>query len=120
MEDLKTTLATYPYVIVRIACDRCNRFGNFRLVRLAAKYGADYPLDQLIVDLAHRDCGHRPENQRKGKRWTIAEKRCQAYFRDLKPTQRPPDLPRPPAPKGLRVVETDGTIRKPKRRAGNV
>jgi hypothetical protein len=118
MNEPKNTLVSYPYVIVRIACDRCNRQGGFRLARLAAKYGADYPMDQLLADLAHRDCGHRPENQRKGKRWTIAEKRCQAYYPDLERPMPPPDLPAAPASqKGLRIVERDGSVRRPRQAA---
>jgi hypothetical protein len=35
-------LAYYPYVVVRIGCDRCTRKGAYRLARLAAKFGPDH------------------------------------------------------------------------------
>lgn len=113
-------LVGYPHIVVRIRCDRCNRDGAFRLARLAAKYGADYPIDQLLADLAHKDCGHRPQNQRKGKRWAIPEKRCQAYFPDLV-SPRPPDLPTDRSVRigeGLRIVDSSGEFRAPRKRSG--
>jgi hypothetical protein len=108
------TLLNFPFVRVRIRCDLCNRSGGYRLARLAEKFGADFPLDQLLARLAHATCGHRPENQRKGKRWRDMN-RCQAYFRDLEPPQPPPDLP---LDRGLRVVEANGGFRKVAARAG--
>ena len=88
--DRCDTLLEYPYVVVRVRCDSCNRRGKYRLARLVDKFGADFPLDELIKRLAHATCGHRPENQRKGKRWA---QRCTAYFPDLDPPQPPPDIP---------------------------
>ena len=38
-------LAYYPYVVVRVGCDRCDRKGAFRLARLAAKFGPNISLD---------------------------------------------------------------------------
>lgn len=49
-------LAYFPYVVVRIGCDRCTRKGVYRLARLAAKFGADVTLDQLISKLVAAEC----------------------------------------------------------------
>lgn len=49
------TLATYPYVIVRMACSECSRQRQYRLARLAAKYGADIEMRDLLEYLAG-DC----------------------------------------------------------------
>jgi hypothetical protein len=48
-------LSSYPYVVVRIACRRCTRKGSYRLARLAAKYGAEIPMTELLAHLAG-DC----------------------------------------------------------------
>lgn len=45
-------LSSYPYVTVRLACSRCARKGQYRLVRLAAKYGPDVAMDKLLEHLA--------------------------------------------------------------------
>jgi len=110
--DHRDTLLHYPYVVVRLKCDVCNRRGGFRLARLVEKFGCDIPLEDLVKRLAHPACGHRPENQRKGKRWTI-EGGCKAYLRDLESPMPPPDMPGAPAlrPDGrprLRVVASNG------------
>ena len=105
--DKKTTLLGYPYVVVRIRCDLCNRSGGYRLARLADKFGADFPLEELLRRLAHPTCGHRPDNQRKGKRWAI-EGGCKAFFPDLERPQPPPDLPGAP---GLRLRSRDFKLR---------
>jgi hypothetical protein len=49
-------LAYYPYVVVRLACDRCTRTGAFRLARLAAKFGPNISLDHLIAKLVAAEC----------------------------------------------------------------
>jgi hypothetical protein len=80
------TLLNYPYVIVRIACSACDRAGSYRLARLAAKYGADIRLDDLLRRLAG-DCRYwcdRPQPRRF---------RCMARFCDIDPPTRPPDFP---------------------------
>src|SRR5262249_56523016 len=80
------TLLTYPYVIVRIACDACNRCGRYRLARLAEKYGADVELETLLGYLAG-DCKHRghPHPYRV---------RCRGPLRDPGPPAPPPRPPR--------------------------
>ena len=45
-------LSSYPYVVVRVACRFCDRKGSYRLVRLAAKFGPDVTMDELLDALA--------------------------------------------------------------------
>jgi hypothetical protein len=84
-------LVDFPYVVVRLRCDLCNRSGGYRLARLAVKFGSEILLDDLLLRLSG-DCPWRDEPRGKG--------RCGAYFSDL-PPRRPPDMP---APKRLRVI----------------
>lgn len=92
------SLATYPYVVVRIGCRLCKRAGSYRLARLAQKYGAETSLDALMEQLA-MDCPHRPD-RRKPRKY---EANCEARFVDLHhPDPLSPDLP--PAMMRLRVV----------------
>ena len=42
------TLATYPHVVVRIACRSCKRRGSYHLARLAERFGADMKLEALL------------------------------------------------------------------------
>lgn len=51
-------LADYPYVLVRISCDRCGRAGQYRLARLAAAYGPETDVD-AVVEALSRDCVYR-------------------------------------------------------------
>jgi hypothetical protein len=99
MQDIRR-LADYPYVLVRLRCEVCNRAGAHHLARLAVKFGAEILLDDLIMtrgqdygagwtDLTTRlrlssDCPWRDE----------ARGACGARFCDL-PPGRPPALPRP-------------------------
>ena len=78
-------LAFYPYVVVRISCRHCVRRGSYRLARLGAKYGPETELMDLLRQLAG-DC----PLWRKTARWPEG---CGAYFPDLEPPLRPPDLP---------------------------
>jgi hypothetical protein len=85
-------LSDFPWMIVRIDCPICpHRKGQYRLARLAEKYGADIPLCDLLARIA-LDCPReslpweRPPNQ--------SDSRCKARFTDLEATSRPPpDLP---------------------------
>jgi hypothetical protein len=75
-------LSSYPYVVVRIACRRCTRKGSYRLARLAAKYGAEIPMMELLAHLAG-DCAI----------WDTRHPgppRCGAYFVDLDGPAPPP------------------------------
>jgi hypothetical protein len=90
------TLASFPYVTVRLACRLCSRSGSYRLARLADKYGADTRLPDLLAQLAG-DCRYwgRPRHpSRPG---------CGAYFVDLGEHPPPPDEPAPA--RALRVVQ---------------
>jgi hypothetical protein len=91
-------LSSYPFIVIRVGCSLCPRSGSYRLARLAAKYGAEIPLDELLDRLA-RDCRWRRETGEgpAGK----YDPKCGARFVDLD-APRPPDLP--PALAGLRVI----------------
>ncbi len=82
-------LSQYPYVVVRIECAKCGRRGQYRLARLAERYGAEMTLPWLRAKLV-TGCA-RMEN-------VIAHTYdpCGAAFTDVR-TGRPPDLP-PGAP----------------------
>ncbi len=83
-------LMDFPYVLVRLRCDVCNRAGAYRLARLAVKFGSEILLEDVLVRLS-ADCSWRDEPRGSG---------CGAYFLDL-PPRRPPDLP---SRRRLRVV----------------
>jgi hypothetical protein len=78
-------LHRYPYVLVRIGCEVCQRFGRYKLARLAAKYGANICLQDLLARLT-ADCD--ASNPRHP-----LYRECQARFIDLDPPRRPPDMP---------------------------
>ncbi len=79
------TLASYPFVKVRIACRRCARRGSYSLARLADKYGAEIEMMDLLAHLAG-DCAI-------WERRHAWQTRCGAFFIDLDLPPRPPDLP---------------------------
>lgn len=83
-------LSSYPFVIVRIACDLCGRAGQHRLARLAAKFGAECPLDEVLARLAG-DCRARQDRRDIPKRqWREG---CWARLPDLDGAPMPPDVP---------------------------
>ena len=94
-------LSEFPYVWVRIGCELCShRKGRYRLARLAAKFGSEIHLVDLIDRLAF-DCrwrtrpGDRPPNQ--------YDPKCKARFTDLEAlSSPPPDLP--PRSRKLTVI----------------
>jgi hypothetical protein len=92
-------LSSYPYVVVRIGCSLCGRNGAYRLARLAAKYGPEITLEDLVEKLA-LDCPWRREKGRRppGK----YDPKCGARLVDLEGPPRPPDLP--PPMKRLQVI----------------
>ena len=45
-------VSTYPYVVVRIRCDSCNRAGSYRLARVAAAFGADADMADVLTKLS--------------------------------------------------------------------
>jgi hypothetical protein len=78
-------LSSYPYVVVGLACRRCTRKGSYRLARLAAKYGSETPMMELLAHLAG-DCAI----------WDARHPgvpRCAAYFVDVEFPAPPPDRP---------------------------
>jgi hypothetical protein len=89
------TLASFPYVKVRLACRRCNRKGSYSLARLADKYGAEVRLMELLGHFAGDCAMWEPQHP-------IME-RCGAYFVDLDLPKPPHDLP-PAARRKLRAV----------------
>jgi hypothetical protein len=93
-------LVSYPWIIVRIACRRCDRRGSYRLARLAARFGADVAMPELLKAIS-ADCYYRkPRHPISGE--------CQAYFLDLERDAPPPsDVPPamlPPVLPRFRVV----------------
>lgn len=79
--------------MVRLGCPRCRRSGQFRLARLAEKFGAKALLANVVAALTS-DCNLR--NEAGGHpygNW------CPAYLPDLQKPQPPPDE----RPAGLRV-----------------
>lgn len=93
--DRDDCLAFYPYVVVRIACRNCSRSGRYRLARLAAKYGPETSLGELLERFSY-DCLWRAEARSKKGRSS-----CGVYLPDLE-TGRPPDLP--PGSTPLRLI----------------
>ncbi len=95
-------LSDFPWVIVRVDCPLCpHRKGQYRLARLAEKYGADIKLCDLMDKIAF-DCPkkslpwERPPNQ--------YDPKCKARFTDLEGTSSPPsDLP--PMMRKLTVIQ---------------
>ena len=83
-------LSDYPFVIVRIACTRCSRRGQYRLARLAERFGADAELTSVLSKLA-AGCIYAGIKRHKGSYGT-----CGVMLPDL--TDPPPAAP------GLRVV----------------
>lgn len=92
-------LSDYPWVVVRLRCRYCQRQGSYRLARLAAKFGAEIGLEDLLDKLAF-DCPWRrdPADGPPGK----YDPKCGACFIDLDGAPPPSDLP--PGVMGLRVV----------------
>ena len=77
-------LSEYPYVVVRLGCSRCARQGQYRLARLADRYGAEIEMTVLLSQLAG-DCGFR--DVRRG-----SAEFCGALYPDLS-GPRPPGQP---------------------------
>ncbi len=89
--DPRGTLRSYPYVVLRVRCDACGRGGGYRLATLVEKFGANFPLDQLVERLAYPTCARNPGNRRKGKYHYPTT--CEARLPDLEPPMKESDLP---------------------------
>jgi hypothetical protein len=83
-------LSDFPWVFVRVGCNLCNRKGEYRLARLAAKYGPEISLDDLIDRIAYDCPWRRHPKQRSAGTYDPA---CGAHYLDLNRPTRPPDLP---------------------------
>ena len=75
-------LVDFPFVLVRLRCDVCKRSGAYRLARLAAKFGSEILLEDLLARLSS-NCAWRDDPRGSG---------CGARFFDM-PMVRPPDMP---------------------------
>jgi hypothetical protein len=62
--------ATY----LEVACTRCDRRGRYRLAKLVASLGADFPMTDLGSEIT--DCTRRNNS--------AAQDRCDVYFPDLR------------------------------------
>jgi hypothetical protein len=92
-------LSEFPWIMVRIGCNLCGRSGQYRLARLAARFGPEISLDELLDRLA-ADCPWRRRlNLRRAGKYDV---KCHACYVDLMFTQPSPDLP--PAMRKLRVL----------------
>jgi DNA adenine methylase len=92
------TPASYSFVKMRIARRRCSRRGGYSLARLAAKYGAEIEMMDLLAYLAG-DCAIWERRQ-------ALQSRCGAFFIDLGLPPRPPDLPTE-GQRRLKVIKGD-------------
>lgn len=84
--DDSDRLSLYPFVVVRIGCRVCSRSGAYRLARLAAKFGPEISMRDVLERFSY-DCLQRAEAR--GKRGQSA---CGVYLPDLE-QPKPPDLP---------------------------
>lgn len=94
-------LVDYPYVLVRVDCRFCRRRGQYRLARLAAKWGCDITLDEMVDRIAHTCPFARPRTGEKLRKYQAF---CGARLPDLELGRPPPDLP--PSAGALRLVQS--------------
>ena len=81
-------LSSYPYVVVRVVCLTCRRLGSYLLAQLAARFGPEAPLTEVLAALAG-DCPGRII-----KRYTGSYPVCVATLPVLR-TRRHPTCRRP-------------------------
>ncbi|MDT2024545.1 hypothetical protein [Methylocella sp. CPCC 101449] len=93
-------LSNYPFVIVRLRCNSCGREGQYRLARLAHKFGPEIHM-QSVLELLTEDCGYHDERRRG--RYGRRHRACHAYLPDLRGPPTPPDLP--PGHAKLRLIK---------------
>ena len=94
-----TRLSDFPWVIARVSCKLCRRRGQYRIVRLAARYGPEIELERLLEILA-ADC----QWMRPGRKARAYEARCGVRFTDIDRAGPPPDVPPGGAVPILRIV----------------
>ncbi len=69
-------LSEYPADLVRLACRRCGRRGQYRRSTLAKRFGADIGLPELLARLVDQaECGQRGSMSAP----------CGAYYVELAP-----------------------------------
>lgn len=94
-----TSLAEYPYVVLRLRCHVCERSRDCRVAILAWELLPETPVGETLKIFMRR-CPWDPHGRaRKPQKYGM---RCGAYLPDLN-SGRPPDLP--PAMMGLAVIE---------------
>jgi hypothetical protein len=75
------TLSNYPHDLVRLACDRCGRAGQYRRETLIQRFDVDAPMPWVLVQLAA--CP----------RYQNMSNPCGAYYPDLDPSKKQPGEP---------------------------
>jgi hypothetical protein len=88
MDDDRDCLAFYPFVVVRIVCRVCSRRGSYRLARLAAKFGPEITLRELLNRFSYDGLWRAEARSKRG------TSSCGVYLPDLE-QPRPPDAPPP-------------------------
>jgi hypothetical protein len=83
---MPSRLSDFPWVKVRITCVLCTRRGEYRLARLAARFGAEAELKDVLHVLAW-DCPWARDPRRPPPR--KYEARCGARFADLEEAVQP-------------------------------
>lgn len=97
--DEGTTLDRYPWVVVRFRCHYCARARDARLAALAARFGANMTIGELLALFVGR-CRWNPHSPlRKPQKYGH---KCGGYCPDLG-RAGPPDLP--PSLAGLTLIE---------------
>ncbi|UYQ73554.1 hypothetical protein OF122_07310 [Pelagibacterium flavum] len=91
-------IVDYPWVVVRVQCNLCRRNGQYRLARLAEKFGAETSLAHML-DLLAADCPWTADRFKAQK----YRKGCGIHLPDIERDPTPPDLP--PALGGLQIIE---------------
>lgn len=94
-------ISNFPYVIVRITCGLCPRRGEYRLARLAAKFGPETSLNDLVYELS-ADCPYQRSRWRRPPR--KYEVRCCARLQDVE-GPAPPDVPVEARREKLRAID---------------
>jgi hypothetical protein len=66
-------LGRWPLPLLRIACEKCGRYGQYHTAKLLERLGPDYPLAVLLEDVA-ANC-----ERRKARKY---DDQCRASFVD--------------------------------------
>ena len=94
-------LSEYPYVSVRLACSLCPRKGQYRLARLAAKFGPETDMQEVLWRLS-ADCPYqRARWDRPPRKYEV---RCNACIVDLNEETKPADVAPEARRAGLKTI----------------